>query len=198
MFMNALFNGIFQVVLFTIIPFVWWLITARKKENFFQWIGIKLPKTEDKKKWGFMLLLTFVICFVAAQFAIFMRGEMEAADSQYKGMGAIAIPSIVIYAFIQTAMSEEILFRGFLLKRLVSKFGFTKGNIIQAVIFGAVHILMVWGHTTFWSGLVIVAYPMIVALLLAYINEKKSNGSILPSWLVHGMLNTVQGILSAL
>ena len=137
MFLQALFNGVFQVVLFSIIPFIWWLITARKKEKFFSWIGFKKPAIENKKKWGLIFIATIILCWVLAQFAIYLRGPMDAAESQYTGMGTAAIPSILAYAFIQTALSEEILFRGFLLKRLSSKFGFNTANIIQAAIFGA-------------------------------------------------------------
>ena len=45
---NELFSSIVQILLFTLIPFIWWLITARKKENFFSWIGLKKP-VGDKK-----------------------------------------------------------------------------------------------------------------------------------------------------
>lgn len=95
-------------------------------------------------------------------------------------------------------MLEEIPFRGFLLKKLASKFGFVKGNIIQAAIFGVTHFLMFWGNTDFIAGTVIVIYPMIVAIALSYINERISDGSILPSWVIHGLLNTVEGISMAL
>lgn len=198
MFVQAFANGIIQVVLFTLIPLIWWLVTARKKENFFAWLGIKKPAVKDKKKWIFAMFIIALICWGLGQFAVFLRGPMAAADSQYKGMGAVAIPSVLDYAFIQTALSEEILFRGFLLKRLVSKFGFVRGNIAQAVIFGAVHLLMVWGHASFFAGLIIVVYPMVVAVVFAYMNEKMSGGSILPSWMIHGLLNTIEGIVSAL
>lgn len=198
MLVQAILNAVFQVVLFTLIPLIWWFFTARKKENFFCWIGIKKPDVKEKKKWILSIVVAFIVCWGLGQLAIYMRGPLEAADSQYKGMGATVIPNILVYAFIQTAMSEEILFRGFLGKRLISKFGFTKGNIIQAVIFGAVHLLMVWGQTNLIAGIMIVVYPMVVAILFTYINEKMSKGSILPSWIIHGLLNTVEGIMQAL
>lgn len=198
MFLQALFNAVFQVVLFSIIPLIWWLITARKKENFFSWLGFKKPVIENKKKWILIFITTIILCWLLAQFAIYLRGPMEAAESQYTGMGASAIPSVLAYAFLQTALSEEILFRGFLLKRLSSKFGFNTANIIQAAIFGAVHLLMVWGQFNFLAGFVIVVYPMVVAVAFSYINEKLSKGSILPSWLIHGILNTLSGLIAAL
>lgn len=140
---------------------------------------------------------TIVIAFLLGELALWLRGDLEAADSAYKGMGAAAVPAILAFAIIQTALSEEILFRGFLLKRLSAKLGFWKGNIIQAVIFGGVHLLMVWGQAGVLAGIVIVVYPMLVAILLGLLNEKVSDGSIIPSWIVHGSLNTISGILQA-
>jgi len=39
---------------------------------------------------------------------------------------------------------------------------------------------------------------VIQAVLLSWINEKKAGGSIYPSWIMHGVLNSVEGILQAL
>ena len=39
--MGKIVNSIVQILLFALIPFVWWGITARGKINFFQWIGVK-------------------------------------------------------------------------------------------------------------------------------------------------------------
>lgn len=195
MFLNALVNGIIQVLVFSLIPFVWWLITARKKENFFNWIGLKRPKTDNGKVLVLWIVGGLAVAFLVGQLAVLARGELEAADSAYKGMGAVAIPSILAYSFIQTGLSEEILFRGFILKRLVAKFGLFRANIMQAAIFGVIHILMVWGHVTVFQGLLIVVYPMFAAVLLGYIDEKKGNGSIIPSWIIHGSINTLSILL---
>ncbi|SCX88953.1 hypothetical protein [Butyrivibrio sp. INlla14] len=60
---NELIGSVVQILLFTLIPFIWWLITARKKENFFSWIGLKKP-VGDKKKILLFMLGAFVICEV--------------------------------------------------------------------------------------------------------------------------------------
>lgn len=196
MFLNQLLNAIVQVALFSVIPLIWWLVTARKKENFFKWLGVKKPKCENTKKLIFTMAIIFAICIIAGEFAIWLRGDVAAADSAYKGMGLAALPSVLAYSYIQTGLSEEILFRGFLLKRLAAKFGFSTANIIQALIFGAIHLTMVWGQVGIIAGLVIVIYPMIPAAAFAYLNEKKANGSILPSWIIHGTLNTFTTLFS--
>lgn len=197
MFLQTVLNGIVQVLMFSLIPYIWWFISASKKESLSSWLGIKKPVFENTKKGILSIVVVFAALLCLGELAILVRGPMETADSQFKGMGAWAVPSVLAYAFIQTAMSEEILFRGFLFKRLKSKFGFTVGNAIQAVIFGLIHLLMVWGDTSFLSGLMIVVYPTVVAVTLAYVNEKLANGSILPGWILHGLLNTVQGIMAA-
>lgn len=196
MFLNQLLNAVFQVVLFSVIPLVWWFVTARKKENFFKWLGIKKTASEDVKNLILSIAAIIVVCFLVGELAVWMRGDVAAAESAYKGMGLAALPSVLVYAYIQTGLSEEILFRGFLLKRLAAKFGFTVANIIQALIFGAIHLTMVWGQVGIIAGIVIVIYPMIPAVAFAYLNEKKADGSILPSWIAHGTLNTISTLFS--
>ena len=77
----------------------------------------------------------------------------------------------------------------------MAKWGFVVANIVQALIFGALHLTMVWGQVGFLAGMVIVIYPMIPAVLMSILNEKKADGSILPSWLVHGTINTVSALM---
>lgn len=195
MFLNQLLNAIIQVLLFSLVPLLWWLVTARKKVAFFDWLGLRWPKNVNTRTlWGSIVLVT-VVCFVIGEVAVWARGDVDAAESAYQGMGLGALPTVLVYAFIQTGLSEEILFRGFLLKRLMAKWGFVVANIVQALIFGALHLTMVWGQVGFLAGMVIVIYPMIPAVLMSILNEKKADGSILPSWLVHGTLNTVSALM---
>ena len=46
LFISELSGAVFQVILFALIPFVWWLISAKKKTNFFEWIGLKKIRHE--------------------------------------------------------------------------------------------------------------------------------------------------------
>lgn len=106
------------MVLFSIIPLVWWLITARKKESFFKWLGLKRPENKNGKNLIFSTLIIMLVCFAVGELAVWFRGDVAAAESAYKGMGVAALPSVLVYSYLQTGLSEEILFRGFLLKRL--------------------------------------------------------------------------------
>ena len=59
-FINELVGAIAQVLVFSLIPFIWWMITARKKENFFSWIGLK--KIEHKSSAVITILVSAAGC----------------------------------------------------------------------------------------------------------------------------------------
>ena len=134
-----LITAIVQIVLFTALPFIWWLITARKKMNFFKWLGLKKPENTKKNKtvlWTIGAILGF---FIVSAFMLYSVRNIETAASDFTGLGAKAIPSILIYAIFKTGLAEEIVFRGFLLKRISNKFGFAAGNLVQSILFGIMH-----------------------------------------------------------
>ncbi len=42
---NTIISSIMQIFLFSLVTLIWWLATARKKELFFSWVGLKKDKT---------------------------------------------------------------------------------------------------------------------------------------------------------
>ena len=198
-FINEMVGAILQVLLFAVVPFIWWLITARKKENFFKWIGLKKITHEGNALVTVLLsVAVFLIYGCATTFLTkAFSGDITSAGSNFAGKGLSYIPEALVYGFIRTGLSEEILFRGFLLKRFANKFGFIPGNIIQAILFGLMHGLP-FGLA---SGKILVAVlltllPGAIGFYMGWINEKKCGGSIVPSWLMHGITNTLVTCLS--
>lgn len=197
---NLLISAIMQVILFSLVPFIWWLITSRK-ENFFYWLGfrkIKLDRSLGKAIVQTVLIAGGYALFMALIMKFFLNG-VESATSQFAGQGLAAIPSVLIYAIIQTSLSEEILFRGFLGKRLIHKFGFTAGNIIQSLCFGLLHgvpFFMVTGNI--FVLVLVTLLPCVLGFYEGYLNEKTAGGSIFPSWIVHALLNIISGITASL
>jgi len=187
MLANILVNSLLQIALFTLIPLVWWLITARKKQGFFEWLGLK--KFQGNRAFFRAFLLT-AFGFLALSIAIlYAMRNIETATSQFRGLGVSALPAAIVYSFLNTALSEEILFRGFLLKRLANRFGFPIGNAVQSTLFGLLHgALFVGAVGAFWS-FAIVVFTGLIGWYMGYINEKKAEGSILPSWGIHGLAN---------
>ena len=141
LFISELSGAVFQVLLFALIPFVWRLISAKKKTNFFEWIGLK--KIRHEGKWLHTILITVVVVSVYGILTtVLMKmysGGITAAGSNFAGMGITAIPAAMVYGYVRTGLSEELFFRGFLLKRVSSKCGFVVGNTVQALLFGAMH-----------------------------------------------------------
>ena len=194
---QTLINSVIQIVLFSLIPFIWWLITARKKMNFFEWIGLKKIKDAKENKtvlWTIGAIVAFLALSVFMLMAV--RG-METAASEFAGLGFGAVPAILVYAILKTALPEEIVFRGFILKRVSKKFGFAAGNLVQSILFGLMHGVMFFSAAGLVKALLITVFTGSIGWLMGYINEKKAGGSIIPSWCIHAVANIFSGVCSA-
>ncbi|AWE09259.1 CPBP family intramembrane metalloprotease [Lysinibacillus sp. 2017] len=194
---NLLISAIFQVLLFSIFPFVWWLVTARKETRFLTWLGIKKIKIRNNQTYMALFLFIIIILVIPAYIAInFYIDESAMATSQFTGKGISAFIPALIYAFLQTGLSEELFFRGFLAKRLINKFGFQLGNSIQGFLFGLMHGAIFMMLLNPIQLIIIILITGIGGYLLGWINEKQSNGSIISSWLIHGIVNTISSTLA--
>ena len=195
--MNLLISSIIQIILFSLIPFIWWLVTARKEETFFEWIGLKKIsnlKASQTIVWVLGIMVAFLILSVHILKSV---SNVETATSMFSGAGITAVPGIMVYAFLNTSLPEEILFRGFLLKRLSGKIGFTVSNALQSIIFGLMHGALFFTAAGVVKAILIVVFTGAIGWCMGYVNEKKSGGSILPSWCIHAAANTFSGICSA-
>lgn len=187
-FITELLSSVVQVLLFSLIPFIVWLLTARKKESFFSWIGLK-KVTSDKKECAKYAIGAIIISDLVGMIVYKFVLDADWNRSTSAGMGIIGLPSAILNSYIHTAFSEEILFRGFIQKRLQRIFSFKVATIIQAIIFGFAHIVLILDKINFVEGLALVIFPIIPGILIAYVNEKKADGSIIPGWLMHGTMN---------
>ena len=190
---QQMLDALIQIALFALLPFVWWLIRARRKSPFLEWLGLKpLKDTGGRKIWLWILLgslsfllLSFLLVYPAVK------------NSNFSGLGFQALPSVLIYGIFQTSLSEELLFRGFLLKRLASRLSFVVANTIQAALFGLLHGLMFITVLSWQQTLLIILCTGGIAAYMGFVNEKKSDGSILASWIIHALANVITGSLSA-
>lgn len=197
LFMSKLMSGILELLIVSFIPFITWFIWSRKKTGFFDWIGLKPIQSQQKGRlvliiFGFTLL-SFLLSFVLFRWLYSIKTGF--ADFSGKGIGAL--PTILAIAILGTALPEEIFFRGFLLKRLQGKLGFLGANLVQSLLFGLMHALMFIQQTDVLIAMVIFAYTSLIAFVLGAINEQQANGSILPSFFIHTLVNTTAGLLFA-
>ncbi len=194
---NQLISTILQILVFTSIPFLVYVIRNKKSTGFLNYVGLK----RSTSKANLLALLVMVLLVAPLLLLFFINEEFkeimtnpESVTGKIKqmGIGVEAIFTIIIAAVFKTALSEEIFFRGFLAKRLISIKNFQVGNIIQAVIFGIIHTLLFMTITDNVLFLVVIfVFPTIGAYLKTYINEKLANGSIIPGWIAHGTANLI-------
>ena len=83
MLLNEIVSSIIQILLFSIVPFVWWLITARKKESFYVWIGLKKASAIS---WKSLLVVTSLFIMVSV-FTLYLTKDVETAASEFEGLG---------------------------------------------------------------------------------------------------------------
>ena len=191
-------NALIQIVLFMLLPFIWWFVTARRKSSFLDWIGFKPLKDTGNHKmwlWIFLGLLSFTIFSYLVLYTIVK--DLKTATSSFSGLGFQALPAVLIYSLFQTSLPEELLFRGFLLKRFSFRLPFGVANTIQAALFGLLHGLMFITEVSWLQTLLIILCTGVIAAYLGFVNEKKSGGSILASWIMHALANVITGKLSA-
>lgn len=197
MAISMLTGSIIQVAIFAFIPFIWWLITARKKMNFFKWIGLKKIDNAKDNKTALWTVVVAALFLVLSVFILSSLKGVEMATSEFAGLGVKVIPTVLIYAICKTALAEEIVFRGFLLKRIANRFGFAAGNLIQAVIFGVMHGIMFFSVTSPVKAALITVFTGAIGWAMGFINEKKAGGSLIPGWTIHACANIFSGLCAA-
>lgn len=200
LFISELFGSIIQLLVFSFIPLIWWLVSARKKEGFLSWIGLK--KITHKNNAAVTVLITVAAAVLYTSLTYLCIASIDSeqittAGSQFADKGIIAVPAALVYGYIRTGLSEEIVFRGFLLKRIADKFGFQAGNITQAVIFGLLHGVP-FGLAThnILVTVLLTILPGAFGWFQGWLNEKRCGGSIISSWLLHGTMNFLVACLS--
>lgn len=196
MLVQTLIDTLVQLVLFSIIPVLWWFISARKKENIFSWVGLTTPKFANKTKTLIVSFLSFALLLASGMYIVFtFENKALLANAKFSGLGLSGIMPILLYAVFQTGLCEEILFRGFLNKRISNKLGFSIGNTVQAILFGLLHGIALIGSVNVPIIVLLITFTSVVGWLMGYLNEKLGNGSIIPSWIIHSLMNIISSML---
>lgn len=203
--LSSIMTIISNMIVFLIIPFIWWLLKYRKKVSFFKWVGLIKPKLNSK--WWSLIIFGFAyLFFYMFDFTMFMDAEslevLQTSESVsanvYTKLGFIAIIPSLLTTFIANGFCEEVLFRGFICKRLCNKFGNNLGIVIQGILFGLMHnIIYALGGVavSLQFHLVLFIFTGMAGLLLGLLNEKIYNGSIIPSIFLHGLGNFISNLM---
>ncbi len=146
---NAIISALLQVLVFTAIPFIVYLIAYRRAQG--DYIGLRKPERHTML-YATLVALAFILpVLLLLSFSPSIREVVTAPTTvigrlRLLGFSGAAVALLGFKALFQTSLSEEILFRGFVAKRLISWLGFTWGNVLQAFLFGLVHLLLFIGQ----------------------------------------------------
>lgn len=195
-FLGHLISTLIQLGIFTLIPFIFFRFRKDRAQTFKQYIGFYKPTGKSI----LYVLITSVLILISGIILVLTNSGIKEAvfapnsvTGQIRQMGfsITGVFTLLIIALFKTSLAEEIFFRGFIAKQLTNKFGFKIGNILQALGFGLIHLLLFWAltKTTIIPLLIIFSLTTIAGLIIGMIKEKYANGSIIPGWIGHGIGN---------
>ncbi|NVE95047.1 CPBP family intramembrane glutamic endopeptidase [Altererythrobacter lutimaris] len=170
-----------------------WAVFGRKRAPFTQWVGLTRPSD------GWLLPSAVILLGLGALSAVFIAlgplGDLATGPGtvggklQEQGFTPAMIGVIALGALIKTGFTEELIFRGLIAKRLINWLGFKTGNAIQAILFGAVHLVIFAVPGAPEPHVLTIAtlfgLPALAGWCMGYANEKFGGGSIVPGWLIH-------------
>ena len=195
--LQRIISAFIQILFIILLPSIWWFLTVRGKVPFMEWIGLKAIKRVKTLQLILWMVVGFSLFTIFSILIFPLTSGLETATSAFSGMGYKALPSILIYSILQTSLPEELLFRGFLLKRMANHMPFVFANTIQAIAFGLLHGVLFASVVSLEVTFFIIFFTGVIAAYLGFVNEKKAGGSILPSWIIHALANIFSGIVVA-
>ena len=195
---NEIISAVLQILVFTLIPFVVFLITHRTATGFFDYIGLKATT----RKAVLLAVATSMIFLAGGITLAFLSSEIRevlinppsvTGKIRQMGLTPVSVLTLIIIAWFKTSLAEEILFRGFIAKRSVNWLGFQLGNVLQALIFAVIHAALFWALSISGVSFLIFIFFLsgIAGYIIEYINEKYGAGSIIPGWISHALGNTI-------
>lgn len=191
---TTVLSTLLQAGLMLAVPFVWWLVTARRR-NFFTWLGWTRPVAERPGRLVLVMIGT-VVASAAISLLLVPALTGKTSNSIYTGMGLVALPAMLVGALVQTSLLEECVFRGFLLKRVANRFGFVAGNTVQGAAFGLIHAIPFnFLGVSPLVALVLGVFTGALGALMGWINERMAGGSLVPSYLIHAAANVFGAVL---
>lgn len=150
----------------------WWLIA----------VGLSIP----------ILGYSWLVCWLMPVKATDTTSPYHVFVGQGLGPGTMA--AAAAYGFVSAGYGEELLFRGLIAGALSRHLKMGRANLIQALIFLAPHLFLLLVIP--WK----MAFLLVGVFALGLMNGwlRLRSGSIGPGFLLHGLGNTLVGVLAAL
>ena len=193
---NSLLNTIFQIIVFSIIPFIYFCFNRNKNKKYYLNFGLVSCQLKYIY-WAFIIAFPLSVTPIILYYTnnndciqTFFNIELSKITLNYSLLESFIL--IVIYSFFKTGFCEELFFRGFIGKLLRKKFSFNLSNIIQSNIFALLHLFLILLITNNILLLIFsYLYPLVASMIGFYLNENNNKKSILPSIILHSTSNFI-------
>jgi membrane protease YdiL (CAAX protease family) len=186
-----------QLILFSIPSIIYFTVQRRRGEKWkrvLEKLGLKRCKsTYFLEGLGVVVAVGGLMWLVLRVVPSSILESPKVSTSVYAGL-SLSLSSFM-FALLReafyVALGEEIFFRGLLGGCLEQRFGFMKGNTIQALIFLLPHLLLLLVSLSLW---VVVVVQFLAGWVLGWLRSR--SGSILPGWLAHSLMNALGALLT--
>jgi membrane protease YdiL (CAAX protease family) len=195
---NAAISAVVQLALLGGVPFLgYWFYQRRRHKRTFR---------ETARRAGLQLgeprYLVYSLAFALAGVVILVLWSppleplMRQGSAQRQfvglGLGVRAITLAFLHGVVQTALAEELLFRGLIAGSLSRRLPPAWANLVQALIFLVPHFAILLIAPEVW-----VILPVVFAGALVFGWIRIKSGSIIGPWLMHASGNVTMALMVA-
>ena len=195
----AALSALLNLVVLAGFPFLGYFIYQkwRRKRGFREIARRAGLQLGESRYIGYCLALTLVVVAVLViwppPLEPFVRQGSAMRSFAGLGLGAPSIVMALLYGMVKTGFAEEFLFRGLIAGSLSRRLSLLRANVVQALIFLAPHLLILFIMPEMWGLL-----PLVFAGALFKGWVRIKSGSIIGPWLFHGGLNVTMALSVAI
>lgn len=177
-----------EFVLFSLPALVYFIVARARGRSVDRTMGVLGLRLGPAAGYGLAALVTLLLApLVWAALQMVPSEALAASSVTQPAIGGVALAMVVL-----RAIGEEVLFRGLIAGLLFRAFGFARGNLLQALLFGLPHLWLLTVDLEFWP-LTLVQFA--AGWLLGWLRHR--SGSIGPGIFTHALSNVVTALLLA-
>ena len=187
-----------QLLLFSIPSIIYFIFQIRRREKWKS--AVKNLGLKECKSTFYLEGVGIAFAAGVLMWLVLRMVPSSVLESPMVSVSVYAGWSLTLWSFMfallreafYVALGEEVFFRGMLGGWLVRRFGFMKGNAVQALVFLLPHLLLLLVSLSFW---IVVVVQFIAGWTMGWLRSR--SGSIFPGWLAHSLMNAL-GALSTM
>ncbi|WP_027626122.1 CPBP family intramembrane glutamic endopeptidase [Clostridium lundense] len=190
---TEIISTITNILLFSIIPMVWYLLKEKTFKGFIHSLGIYKPEKINILKVAIIVTTVYLIT-LGANIIVIVTENSGRNSVDLQGYKAAELFIYLLIYGMKTGIAEEIFFRGFIAKKFIKRLGFSKGNVIQAIVFASPHFVIL-GSASIADIIVRIMNAFLLGYVFGYIMDRKCQGSIIPCMISHIIINMISSFV---